>query len=100
MYVCFVRRLLQIFIAIIPFIVSVSTADPTLAIRFLALSVLASGVLLYYFFVNRPIYKEVITHPAMLAFGLVIIAYIFSAAYNGFDFELSALVDFKLCMKS
>ncbi len=81
------RRVLQIFIAIIPLIVSFSTSDPTLAIRFLAISCVISGVLLYYFLANKSIYKEVVTHPAMLAFAVVIIAYIFSAFYNGFGSE-------------
>jgi len=82
-----VKKLLQIFIAIIPLIVSFSTSDPTLAIRFLALSCVVSGVLFYYLLTNKSIYKEVVTHPAILAFAVVIIAYIFSAFYNGFGSE-------------
>jgi O-antigen ligase/Tfp pilus assembly protein PilF len=82
-----VKKLLQIFISIIPLIVSFSTSDPTLAIRFLALSCIVSGVLFYYLLVNKSIYKEVVTHHAILAFGVVIIAYIFSAFYNGFGSE-------------
>jgi len=82
-----VRKLLQIFIAIIPLIVSFSTSDPTLAIRFLVLSIVVSGILLYYLFTNKSIYKEVIMHPAMLAFGIMILAYIFSAFFNGFGSE-------------
>ena len=89
------KTLLQIFIAIIPLIVSFSTSDPTLAIRFVALSSVVSGVLLYYLLTNKSIYKEVVTHPAMLAFAVVIIAYIFSAFYNGFDSE-SIYIIFKL----
>ena len=81
------RRLLQIFIAIIPLIVSFSTSDPTLSIRFLVLSIVISGILLYYLFTNRSIYKEVIMHPAMLAFGIMILAYSFSAFFNGFGSE-------------
>ncbi len=81
------RRLLQIFIAIIPLIISFSTSDPTLAIRFLVLSSIVSGVLFYYLLTKKSIYKEVVTHPAMLAFAVVIIAYIFSAFYNGFGSE-------------
>jgi len=81
------KKVLQIFIAIIPLIVSFSTSDPTLAIRFLAFSCILSGVLFYYLLVNKSIYKEVVTHYAMLAFGVVIIAYIFSAFYNGFGSE-------------
>ena len=81
------KKLLQIFIAIIPLIVSFATSDPTLAIRFLALSCIVSGVLFYYLLVNKSIYKEVVTHHAILAFGVVIIAYIFSAFYNGFGSE-------------
>ena len=81
------RRLLQIFIAIVPLIVSFSTSDPTLGIRFLGLSCIVSGVLFYYLFTNKSIYKQVVVHPAMLAFAVVIIAYIFSAFYNGFGSE-------------
>ena len=81
------KKLLQIFIAIIPLIVSFSTSDPTLAIRFLAFSCIVSGVLFYYLLANKSIYKEVVTHHAMLAFAVVIIAYIFSAFYNGFGSE-------------
>ena len=81
------KKLLQIFIAIIPLIVSFSTSDPTLAIRFLVLSCIVSGVLFYYLFTNKSIYKEVITHPAMLAFGIMLIAYFFSAFFNGFGSE-------------
>ena len=81
------RRLIQIFIAIIPLIVSFSTSDPTLAIRFLALSCVVSCVFFYYLLTNKSIYKEVVVHPAMLAFLVVIIAYIFSAFYNGFGSE-------------
>lgn len=81
------KNLLQIFIAIISLIVSFSTSDPTLAIRFLALSFLVSGVLFYYLLTNKSIYKEVVIHPAMLAFAVVLIAYIFSAFYNGFGSE-------------
>lgn len=81
------RRLLQIFIAIIPLIVSFSTSDPTLAIRFLVLSIVTSGVLLYYLLTNKSIYKKVIMHPAMLAFGIMVLAYLFSAFFNGFGSE-------------
>ena len=80
------KKLLQIFIAIIPLIVSFSTSDPTLAIRFLAFSCIVSGVLFYYL-LAKSIYKEVVTNHAMLAFAVVIIAYIFSAFYNGFGSE-------------
>ena len=81
------KKLLQIFIAIIPLIVSLSTSDPTLAIRFLAFSCIVSGVLFYYLLANKSIYKEVVTHPAMLAFAVVIITYTLSVFYNGFGSE-------------
>ncbi|MDB4127035.1 O-antigen ligase family protein [Flavobacteriales bacterium] len=81
------KKLLQIFIAIIPLIVSFSTSDPTLAIRFLAFSCIVSGVLFYYLLANKSIYKEVVTHPAMLAFAVVIITYTLSVFYNGFGSE-------------
>ena len=81
------KKLLQIFIAIIPLIVSFSTSDPTLGIRFLILGLFVSGVLIYYLLTNKGIYKEVLMHPAMLMFGVVIISYILSAFYNGFGSE-------------
>ena len=81
------KKLLQIFIAIIPLIISFSTSDPTLAIRFLGLSFIVSVVLFYYLVTNKSIYREVVTHPAMLAFSVVIISYTLSAFYNGFGSE-------------
>ena len=81
------KRILQIFIAGIPLIVSFSTSDPTLSIRFLVFSLVISGILFYYLITNKSIYIEVVRHPAMLAFGVVILAYIFSAFYNGFGSE-------------
>ena len=81
------KKILQIFIAIIPLIVSFSTSDPTLAIRFLILSILISGILVYYLVKKQEIYKEVIMHPAMIAFGFVIICYVLSAFFNGFGSE-------------
>ena len=81
------KKLLQIFIAIIPLIVSFSTTDPTLGIRFLILGLFVSCVLIYYLLTDKGIYKEVLLHPAMLVFGVVIISYILSAFYNGFGSE-------------
>ena len=81
------RILLQIFIAIIPLIVSFSTSDPTLAIRFLVLALVVSGSLLFYLITNKSIYREVIIHPVMIAFGIMILAYLLSAFYNGFGSE-------------
>ena len=72
------KRILQIFIAIIPLIVSFSTSDPTLAIRFLILGLIVSGFLIYYLLKNKAIYKEVITHPAIIVLGIVVIGYLFS----------------------
>jgi len=78
-----VKKLIQIFIAIIPLIVSFSTSDPALAIRFLVFSLLVSSILLYYLIANKSISREVILHPAMLAFGVMLLAYLFSAFLNG-----------------
>ena len=76
------KRLLQIFIAIIPLIVSFSTSDPTLAIRFLAFSCIVSGVLFYYLLANKSIYKEVVTHPAMLAFAIILVQFVVKEGYK------------------
>ena len=81
------RMLLQIFITIIPLIVSFSTFDPTLTIRFLIFSLVVSGILLYYLIANKSINREVIMHPTMIAFGIMILAYLFSAFFNGFGSE-------------
>tara|TARA_B100001758_G_scaffold246083_1_gene260387 strand:- start:3887 stop:5893 length:2007 start_codon:yes stop_codon:yes gene_type:complete len=81
------KKLLQVFIAIIPLIVSFSTSDPTLAIRFLMLSLLLSGVLVFYILSNKTIYQEIITHPLKVIFGIMILSYILSAFYNGFGSE-------------
>jgi len=81
------KKLLQIFIAIIPLIVSFSTSDPTLAIRFLVFGLLVCGLFLYYLFVGKAMYREVIFHPTMLLFGVMIITYLLSAFYNGFGSE-------------
>ena len=81
------KKLIQIFIAIIPLIVSFSTSDPTLAIRFLVFSLLVSSTLFYYIIANKSINREVVMHPIMLAFGVMLLAYIFSAFYNGFGSE-------------
>jgi hypothetical protein len=82
-----VKRLLQIFIAIIPLVVSFSTSDPTLSIRFLVFSLLVSGIIFYYIIANKSISWEVVMHPAMLAFAVMLIAYLFSAFFNGFGSE-------------
>jgi hypothetical protein len=77
-----VKKLIQIFIAIIPLIVSFSTSDPTLAIRFLAFSLVVSSILFYYLIANKSISREVILQPAMLAFGVMLLAYLFSAFFR------------------
>ena len=81
------RKLFQIFIAVIPLVVSFSTSDPTLAIRFLVFSMVISAMLLYYLFSKKSIMREVIMHPALLSFGIMILAYFFSAFFNGFGSE-------------
>ena len=48
---------------------------------------MVSGILFYYLISNKSISKEVVTHPIMLAFGVIILVYIFSAFYNGFSSE-------------
>jgi len=82
-----VKKLIQIFIAIIPLIVSFSTSDPTLAIRFLVFSLVVSSTLFYYIIANKSINREVVMHPIMLAFGVMLLAYLFSSFFNGFGSE-------------
>ena len=81
------KKLIQIFIAIIPLVVSFSSSDPTLAIRFLALALVVSCILFYYLIANKSISREVVMHPTMLVFGVMLLAYLVSAFFNGFGSE-------------
>lgn len=81
------KQLLQVYIALIPIVVSFSTTDPVLSIRFLALSILVSILLLIHLLAKKEFYTEVIRHPAMLSFLCLILVYTASSIYNGFDSE-------------
>ena len=81
------NKVLQIFIAVIPLVVSLSSQDPTLHIRFLFLSVIVSGLLLFYLFQKQKIESSSLLNPFMICFSVLIATYLLSAFYNGFGSE-------------
>lgn len=81
------KRLLQIFIAIIPLIVSFSTSDPTLAIRFLVLGSIVGLFLLIQLFTKKSFFLQVLKHPAFLCLVVILLFFFFSLCVNGFSSE-------------
>lgn len=81
------KRLLQIFLSIIPLIVSFSTSDPVLSIRVFALTIFLAIVLLLFIIKQKSLYKDIVFHPAMIFYFVCIIAYLLSAFSNGFGSE-------------
>ena len=81
------RKLLQIFIILLPLVISFSTADPTLCIRILFLSIFVSIVFLLVFFSKDGIDLQTVKHPFSIIYLLLICSYIISAYINGFTPE-------------
>ena len=81
------KKVFPIFIAVLPVIVSFSTSDPTLSIRFFALSLIVTFGVLHNFFSKKLISKEILLHPAVIAFGIMFLGYFSSAFVNGFGAE-------------
>ena len=85
------KRIIQIFIACIPLIVSFNTYDPSLSIRFLILSIITSVMVLHYMLAKKQLYKEIIQHPFMIFYTCIITCYLISTAYYGFQSESIAI---------
>ena len=85
------KRIIQIFIACIPLIVSFNTYDPSLSIRFLILSIITSVMVLHYMLAKKQLYKEIIQHPFMMFYTCIITCYLISTAYYGFQSESIAI---------
>ena len=78
------KKLLQIFIILLPLVTSFSTSDPTLCIRILFLSIFVSIVLLLVLFSKDGIDMQIVKHPFSIIYLLLICSYIISTYINGF----------------
>ena len=81
------KVVLQIFIAIIPLIVSFSTSDPTLHIRFLWLGVLVGLMVFVNLLQSKSFYYDVIKAPIFILLYLLMVAFLISTFINGFGSE-------------
>jgi len=81
------KKILQIFIILIPLVISFSTSDPTLGIRILFLSIFASIVLLLFLFSKDGIDMQIVKHPFSVIYLLLISSYLISTYINGFTPE-------------
>ena len=81
------KRLLQIFIAIVPLIVSFSTSDPTLAVRFLFFGSIIGLFLLIKLFTKKPLFIQVLKHPVFICLIVILLCFLFSLVINRFSPE-------------
>jgi len=81
------KNFFPIFIAVLPLIVSFSTSDPTLSLRFFVLSLIVTFGVLHNFFSKQLISKEILLHPFIISFGIMLLCYFSSAFVNGFGAE-------------
>jgi O-antigen ligase len=81
------KVILQIFIAIIPLIVSFSTSDPTLHIRFLWFGALVGLIVFVNLLQRKSFYYDVIKAPIFILLYLLIGAFLVSTVVNGFGSE-------------
>ena len=76
------NKILQVFIILLPFVISFTTNDPTLSVRILFLSIFVSIVLLVSF-LKDGIDKQIVKHPFSIFYLLLIFSYIISTYING-----------------
>jgi O-antigen ligase/Tfp pilus assembly protein PilF len=81
------KKILQIFIILLPLVISFSTSDPTISIRILFLSIFVSIVLLLFLFSKDGIDMQIVKHPFSIIYLLLISAYLISTYINGFTPE-------------
>ena len=86
------KKLLQIFIILLPLVISFSTADPTLCIRILFLSIFVSIVLLLVLFSKDGIDMQIVKHPFSIIYLLLICSYIISTYINGLTPEGTIII--------
>ena len=78
------KKLLQIFVILLPLVTSLSTSDPTLSIRILFLAIFVSIVLLIVLFSKDVIDIQIIRNPFSIIYLTLICSYLISSYINGF----------------
>jgi O-antigen ligase len=78
------KKLLQIFVILLPLVTSFSTSDPTLSIRILFLAIFVSIVLLIVLFSKDVIDMQIVRHPFSVIYLLIIFSYLISSYINRF----------------
>ena len=91
------KLLIQFFVALTPFVFSFSTADPTLSIRFLYLSVFIS-ILVFLQLYRKEIFSvNLFKHKVMICIMVIFASYLISTLINGVSSESIYLIS-KLCL--
>ena len=91
------KKLLQIFIILLPLVTSLSTSDPTLSIRILFLAIFVSIVLLIVLFSKDVIDMQIVKHPFSIIYLALICSYLISSYINGFTPDGHVII-LKLCL--
>ena len=86
------RLLIQFFIALTPFVFSLSTADPTLSIRFLYLSVFISVLVFLQFYRKEMFSVNLFKHKILICIMLIFSSYLISTLTNGISSESIYLI--------
>lgn len=86
------RLLIQFFIALTPFVFSLSTADPTLSIRFLYLSVFISVLVFLQFYKKEMFTVNLFKHKILICIMLIFSSYLISSLINGISSESIYLI--------
>ena len=81
------KLLIQFFIALIPFVFSFSTSDPTLSIRFLYLSVFISCLVFLQLYRKKMFSIKLLKHRILIVLMLIFSSYLISALINGVNPE-------------
>jgi O-antigen ligase len=86
------RLLIQFFIALTPFVFSLSTSDPTLSIRFLYLSVFISVLVFLQFYRKEMFSVNLFKHKILICIMLIFSSYLISTLTNGISSESIYLI--------
>jgi len=93
------KRFIQVFIAIIPLIVSFSTSDPTLHIRFLILGCVVGLLLIINLFTKKPLFVKVFKHPVIMCLMVILASFFVSTFVNEFT-SVSIYILLKIFLSS
>ena len=91
------KKILQIFVILLPLVTSLSTSDPTLSIRILFLAIFVSIVLLLVLFSKDVIDMQIVRHPFSVIYPLIIFSYLISSYINRFTPDGHVII-LKLCL--